>query len=46
MDVPEHLVPKAKGIKIMNSLKCVQEEMATEFDILVYIYADSLLIRL
>jgi len=46
MDVPEHLVLKAKGIRVMNSLRRVQEEMATEFDALIYLHIVSLRIPL
>ena len=41
-EVPEDLKLKAKAYRMFQSLQCVKEEMATEFDALIYLHTASL----
>jgi hypothetical protein len=42
MEVPEHLKILGKGHRMLNSLQCVRDEIATEFDALIYLHTASL----
>jgi len=44
--VNQDLILKAKAIRMIEAPKCLKEEMATEFDALVYIHTVSLCIPL
>lgn len=42
MQIPEYLNNLAKCHRILNSLQCVNDKIATEFDALVFLYTASL----